>query len=431
MNRGHAKSALCRLLGAASFGGVLAACASPAQSFGAPGINGPQVSTPGIAGYRPLYARENRRMRFDSGERILWSFGPSYSGGFHPEAGLLSVKGTLYGTTAEGGAYAGSGTGCGTVFAIPESGKVKINVLHSFGSGSDGCEPKGTLINVKGVLYGTTVGGGAYKLGTIFTISPSGKEATFYSFGDVKDGADFPSGGLLYSSGLLYGTSATPQGGTVFAISPSKKQKVLHTFGYGTDGSDPVASVIDVNGTLYGTTEKGGSCGYGTVFAIRLSSATEKVLHSFFCSSEDGGFPYAPLVDVNGTLYGTTYAGGTYNGPSLGGTVFAISPSSGKEKVVYDFSHYPDGKFPEAGLLNVNGTLYGTTTEGGAYYYFGTVFSVTTSGKETILHSFAAPSELDGSYPVAPVIDVNGTLYGTTENGGAHNLGTVFAVSAQ
>jgi len=78
-----------------------------------------------------------------------------------------------------------------------------------------------------------------------------------------------------------------------------------------------------------------------------------------------------------------------------------------------------------------NGKRSGTTYFGGAYYYFGTVFSVTTAGKETIIHSFEAASEGDGSNPVAPVINVNGKLYGTTEYGGTHNEGTVFAVSTK
>ena len=86
-----------------------------------------------------------------------------------------------------------------------------------------------------------------------------------------------------------------------------------------------------------------------------------------------------------------------------------------------------DGAYPEAGLLNVNGTLYGTTYEGGGATGGGTVFAITTSGKETLLHSFTGSG--DGEYPNAGLIDVSGTLYGTTADGGANDGGTVFLLS--
>jgi uncharacterized repeat protein (TIGR03803 family) len=73
-----------------------------------------------------------------------------------------------------------------------------------------------------------------------------------------------------------------------------------------------------------------------------------------------------------------------------------------------------DGEYPNAGLINVNNTLYGTTYGGGAYDD-GTVFSITTSGKTTVLHSFGMTG--DGEYPNAGLIDVGGTLYGTTPAG--------------
>jgi uncharacterized repeat protein (TIGR03803 family) len=94
---------------------------------------------------------------------------------------------------------------------------------------------------------------------------------------------------------------------------------VLHSFGSGTDGSEPEAGLIDVNGTLYGTTHTGGSYGGGTVFALDPSSGAETVLYSFCSGTCDNG-PHTGLTAVNGTLYGTTYQGGTKSA----GTVFAL-----------------------------------------------------------------------------------------------------------
>ena len=158
----------------------------------------------------------------------------------------------------------------------------------------------------------------------------------------------------------------------------------LYSFQGGSgDGANPQAGLLDVEGTLYGTTESGGPNGYGTVFAI-APSGTETVLHYFGASSEDGTFPQAGLINVKGTLYGTTFQGGAHDL----GTVFAITPS-GTETVLYSFmgkcnGSCTDAAYPLAGLLDVNGTLYGTTQEGGAGNY-GTVFTITPSGTETVL----------------------------------------------
>ena len=98
------------------------------------------------------------------------------------------------------------------------------------------------------------------------------------------------------------------------------------------------------------------------------------------------------------------------------------------ERVLYSFKGDPDdGAYPYAGLSNVKGTHYGTTYEGGANDY-GTVLAITTSGTESVLHSFKGYPH-DGAYPYAGLINVKGRLYGTTYEGGANSLGTVFQIS--
>jgi uncharacterized repeat protein (TIGR03803 family) len=115
---------------------------------------------------------------------------------------------------------------------------------------------------------------------------------------------------------------------------------------------------------------------------------------------------------------------------SPSGTVYSIT-TSGHEKVLYSFTGGSDGESPGAGLINVNGTLYGTTTEGGSgcAYGCGTIFSVTTAGVETVLYRFAGTS--DGWFPAAPLLYVNGAVCGTTSYGGnaRYCCGTVFALT--
>jgi uncharacterized repeat protein (TIGR03803 family) len=126
----------------------------------------------------------------------------------------------------------------------------------------------------------------------------------------------------------------------------------------------------------------------------------------------------------SGTLYGTTYFGGASNL----GTVFKLD-NAGVETVLYSVTGgATDGAYPLAGLLQgATGTLYGTTNLGGASN-LGTVFRVTSSGTETMLRSLRGGS--DGRNPRAGLVqDPAGNLYGTTSAGGPHNKGTVFKLS--
>lgn len=251
-----------------------------------------------------------------------------------------------------------------------------------------------------------------------------------YSFGKASTDGIFPEGNALEVGGKFYATTycggkygsasctgSGTGGGTVISIGPDGTgEKVLHSFNHGTDGSNPDAGLIDVKGTLYTTTVNGGANGDGAVVAI-TPAGKERVVYSFKGGPNDGANPYGPVIDVNGTLYGLTYYGG--NGYGCGsnycGTVFSLTPS-GTEKVIHSFNlSKGDGGFPAAGLLDVKGTFYGTTYEGGKDGR-GTVFSVTAGGKEKVLYSFA--NGTDGGNPSSTLINVNGTLYGTSVEGG-------------
>jgi uncharacterized repeat protein (TIGR03803 family) len=375
-----------------------------------------------------------------------------------PRAGLVEERGTLYGTTIAGGAshcQDARYSGCGTVYRVTTDGAERV--LHDFSGGSDGRSPVAGLIDVGGSLYGTTAAGGTsdcyqYRsgynasCGTVFSITPVGKEKVLHAFSGYPDGA-YPDAALTDLNGTLYGTTYNGGSeecyhvsypfscGTVFSITTAGKEKVLHSFGGDSadDAYGPSAPLLDVKGTLYGTTTYGGAYGYGTVFSITTRGAL-KTLHDFGAGS-DGREPVVGLVDVNGTLYGTTSIGGDYKCGSgeTCGTVFSVT-TGGKEKVLYSFRDRADGVHPGARLLEVNGTLYGTTTGGsqqtcGSYMCGdGTVFSITLSGTEKVLHYFGKKG--DGAYPHAGLIDVNGTLYGTTSDGGAYRYGTVFSLNA-
>lgn len=308
-------------------------------------------------------------------------------------------------------------------------------VLHRFGRHADpshdygGANPKSGLINVGGTFYGTTEAGGHGDNGVVYTIGATGTKKTLYRFlGLNSDGSD-PEGDLLNVNGTLYGTTGfggSCLAGTVYSISTTGTEKVLHSFCGSSYGNNPTSGLINVNGTLYGTE---GQDNGGDVYSISTAGAY-KVLYAFQGSGNGFG-PYAALLNVNGTLYGTTLYGGGYCYSNGGcGSVYSVT-TSGKEKLLYGFKGGSDGWFPFAGLVNVNGTLYGTTFLGGnsgcQNSGCGIVYSVTPSGTEKVLYRFTGGS--DGGNPYSNLLAVNGVLYGTTYDGGTYGLGTVFSMS--
>jgi uncharacterized repeat protein (TIGR03803 family) len=211
--------------------------------------------------------------------------------------------------------------------------------------------------------------------------------------------------------------------------------KRIYSFRGGSDGANPLGSlVLDEQGNLYGTTQIGGSSdnclfigpGCGTVFKID-PQGRETVLHRFGNRTPDGAYPFAGMIrDKAGNFYGTTFLGGAYRA----GTVFKMSPI-GEFRVLHHFAPLQgDGGNPAGNLMmDEDGNLFGTTQEGGGDHFCygscGTVFELDKSGTETVLLNFKLPS----AYPTDAVIqDADGHLYGTT-SGGSSSWGTVFELN--
>ncbi len=342
--------------------------------------------------------------------------------GANPAAGLvLAADGNFYGTTRIGGAF-----NLGTVFQITPSG-----VLTSLGSfaATNGAYPKAALAQTTNggvLLYGTTSSGGASNRGTVFRITPTGVMTTLVAFAGPN--GDSPQSGLILASdgrfrGTTYygGTNDWPAGyGTVFQLTTNGQITTEVSFD-NDNGAGPYASVIQgAEGHFYGTTQVGGTSGLGTVFQL---TATGGITPLVSFNSTNGAFPLARLIAVGGgTFYGTTYSGG---GSNLG-TVFRVT-TNGNLTTLVSFTGM-NGARPFGGLvLAGDGHLYGSTAQGGAAG-LGTVYQMTTNGALTSLVSFAG---LNGDFPYGElVLDGGGNLYGTTANGGATGGGTVFRLSS-
>ena len=305
--------------------------------------------------------------------------------------------------------------------------------------------------------------------------STTGTLTVPYSFQGAPDGA-YPAAPLVVGAGgVLYGV--TSQGGsgncspymgcgTVFSLTPptapgdSWTESVIYNFAGAPDGALPEGLTVASDGTLYGNTGAGGSgpCnnglynGCGTVFSLTPPASsgglwTETVLYNFIGGTTDGMLPRATVaIGANNVLFGTTEYGGSgscFIGLPGCGTVFSLSPPAGDpstswtESILHNFTDYPDGANPLAGVVIANGVLYGTTYKGGTAAEEGTVYSLAppasgTAWTETVLTVF---NGANGANPWSGVV-IGGSsasglvLYGTTYSGGLNGAGTVYSLTS-
>jgi uncharacterized repeat protein (TIGR03803 family) len=393
-------------------------------------------------------------------ETTIYNFGAIANDTNSPSVGLIrDAAGNLYGTSNLGGTLQG------TAFELSFSGgSWTETILHNFGSVSgDGVQASGGLLmDSSGNLYGVTQAGGANNQGTVYELSPSSSgwtETILYSFAGNPDVRE-PNGSLIFdAAGNLYGTSFEGGGGTnancfdgcgtVFELSPSSSgwtEKIIYAFTGGADGMSPGGNLLfDSAGALYGSAAFGGTVvgagcfeGCGTVFRLTPASGTWRFARLFnFQGPVGGAAPLWLVFDAAQNIYGVASAGGSGCPGNLGcGTIFELtrqtSPGPWKETVLHSFTELHDGGEPGAGLVfDSSGNLFGSAVFGGNGN-LGTVWELSPTAhgpwKLTQLYSFGDGTT--GSRPNSGVIiDPSGNLYGTTQQGGQFDRGTVFELS--
>ncbi|MGA7755968.1 MAG: choice-of-anchor tandem repeat GloVer-containing protein [Candidatus Sulfotelmatobacter sp.] len=369
----------------------------------------------------------------------------NYTNGSRPISAVVeATDGNYYGVTESGGPFAG---GYGTLYRMTPSGK--LTALYNFCSKpncSDGEGPfAAPVLGSDGNLYGVTPYGGSdaansFGSGTVYKMTLGGKITTLYTFCEATPCPDgqYPNGIVLGADESFYGT--TLQGGEfnegeIFSISSTGKLKVLHSFCSSAkcvDGAVPYFPPIQgSDGNFYGTTAQGGTGGVGTVYEL-TGAGTYKVLHSFCSDSscQDGWPPTTIVQDANGDFFGMTQTGGA----TLEGSIFEIT-SKHQFIVLHGFADSTGGDADVGLTLASDGNLYGTTLSPGTDEGGGTLFEITPAGVFTQLHTFSNCS-ISGYSPLSPLFQgTDGILYGTTlfggndTSGGCSGDGTIFSLS--
>ena len=298
--------------------------------------------------------------------------------------------------------------------------------------------PNGELLRLPdGTFVGTSHSGGTDNYGTIFRLSAQTEITVLASFTNdvgLAKGANPRAGLVRDPAGILWGT--TEQGGanslgTVFKFSPgNRKLTTMVEFDGATRGSRPATALVrDAAGDFLGTTRQGGTADFGTIFKVNKTTGALTTLIQFsgVAGNFKGSDPRGALfIDGAGAIWGTTSAGGAGDL----GTVFKLDGST--FTTVAEFTGTLPGALgtaPEAALILSGGKLWGTTVRGGSANDAGTVFTINPATLAfTSVVSFAGAN---GANPRAPL--TAGTppaLLGTTENGGADDLGTVFSLDS-
>ncbi|TAN37689.1 MAG: hypothetical protein EPN23_04020 [Verrucomicrobia bacterium] len=362
-----------------------------------------------------------------------------------------------------------------------------LTTLHSFtnSSSGQGAPVSKLMLGSDKNIYGTAWQGGSNNTGVVFRLAPTnfnsgiltGIYTNLHSF-DGTDGANPYAGMLQESNYWMYGVTTRGgdnNGGTFFKMNPDGSIFTnFFSFSHGY-GEGPISELVKYGRYFWGTLSEGGAAGYGSVFAVDMARNIIFFSESFTAIGSNGGTPYGALIPYSSTNWyvddisqrpnyefetnywsstvaGTAHWGGDYDAgcvytvennythPIKHDNIRNITTTNDRDGTVYatlySFTGGADGANPYGGLVkDAAGNFYGTTVNGGAYG-LGTVFALTVTSNangtatyaQSVLHSFSGLGE--GAHPYGQLMQGPGAgnFYGTTLYGGSGNNGTIFNI---
>ena len=332
--------------------------------------------------------------------------------GKYPHQIIQGSDGNFYGTASSGGA-----SGHGNIFEIAPSGA--FTVLYSFTGGADGCQPEGPVFrDSNGDIYGTThqCADPKCRCGAFFKLDTNNVLTVLHTFtrGTEAEG-EFPSNNLVSVNGELYGTTeyGGTEAGVLYKITKTGHLTVLHNFVLSDHRSTQVALTRDAAGDIYGET-------YTSIFKLD-TAGNYSVVYNFTDGVNDGVTPVGHLIlGASGTITGATQRSPD---PDNCGEVFRLE-ADGTAKALHHFSLGAGGCSPQTGPIDLGGTIYGATTEGGANVCVtaytptscGVLYQISKTGVYTVVHSW---NGTDGGSPQDELTKgADGSIYGITTVGG-------------
>jgi uncharacterized repeat protein (TIGR03803 family) len=362
--------------------------------LGGPGILYGAAGGPGFYGNGTVF-QLSEKVDGTWEEAVLYSFKGS-SDGAGPDGALIpDSTGDLYGTLSGNGILGTEG-----IFELtPDTDGWTNTVIYDYYSGP------GLVSDQLGNLYGA--------------IDSSNDNDIFGVIGELSPG----SGGWTYtvltdlSNSIGWKPPAPPVWGN--------KESLYGVTLYGGIGQ-PACWNSD-------------GCGVAFEMTPNSDSAWDyHILHVFASSPTDGQSPSGGLVmGQNGDLYGVTVYGGVYkNGRVFRLSPAGGGENQWAETALYDFPYCAEGCLPGGTLaLDQAGNLYGVASGGkvdcaGGTLTCGVVFKLSPqadgSWSYSVVHRFTGA---DGNFPIGVIVDDQGNLFGTTSNGGTYDAGVAFEIT--
>jgi uncharacterized repeat protein (TIGR03803 family) len=323
----------------------------------------------------------------------------------------------------------GGNSGNGAIF-ISDSNGGNFHPVYSF-TASTGVLPVGNLtLDTGGIVFGVTELGGPSDSCVVFSYNPATNMYNMlHDFGQTENlGWWDQTGPVLLPDGNLYGLGQDGglyNGGTIYKLNPVTQayQDLFDFDTTGTSGIFPESGLLYSGGLLYGTSIEAGTYGKGTIFSFDPITDSFSALHQFIDSSGSNPATGSLMMASNHTLYGVTKSGGA---PYSAGAIFSYNLATHTYTCRHKFNPLYDGADPNNALLQAtDGKLYGLANDA-AQYSAGTLFRYDIQNDSFItLYTFDVTH---GAKPLSSLSQAwNGNLYGTTSAGGAHNAGVIFS----